>query len=122
VQLLNPDATKYTLKNLDASFTAPSSYISTEEQEKQAEEALTLMHQLQPVLQAILDAELKAGNKVISVSTGFPDEGSVSICLTQRFHTRYKTPPQVVYELEKDPHYGYATYITTVQPRHSLLS
>ena len=112
---------KYTIKCLDPSFTAPSPYTSAEEQKKQAEEALRLMHQLQPALQAMLDAELKAGNKVISVSMGYPDEGSVSVCLAKRFHSRYKTPPQVEYELEKDPHYGYASYLTTTQPRHSLL-
>ena len=112
---------KYTIKCLDASYTAPSPYNSAEEQEKQAADALALVNRLLPILQAMLDAELKAGNRVISVSTGFPDEGSVSVCLAQRFHAKYKTSLQVTYELEKDPHYNYAGYMTTTPPRHSLL-
>jgi hypothetical protein len=112
---------KYTLKCLDPSYTAPSPYTGAEEQATQAAEALTLVNRLYPVLQAMLDAELKAGNRVISVSTGFPDGASVSVCLAQRFHAKYKTSPQVTYELEKDPHYGYAGYMTTALPRHSLL-
>lgn len=112
---------RYTIKCLDASYTASSAYASAADQGKQAEEALELLHRLHPALQAILDAELQGGNKVVSASTGYPDPDSVSICLAKRFRTLYATSSLVAYELEKDPHYGYAGYQTTMPPRHSLL-
>ena len=112
---------KYTVKCLDTSYTAPSSYEDTSAREAQINEALMLLQQLHPALQAILDAELKAGNRVLSVSTGYPDKDSISVCLARRFQSKYQTSAQVDYELEKDPHYGYAGYTTREVPRHNLL-
>lgn len=132
---------KYTVKDLDAAFTAPPCrfskqviremkaagtyddyirYSSPEAQQHEINEALETLHKLPASLQGLLDAELKAGNKVAGAGCGWPDEGSIVVELTERFHTRYKQAG-LNYGLTNDPHYWYAEYCTTDRPRHMLV-
>lgn len=81
---------------------------------------LLQLHQLTPALQNILDEELKAGNKVDDVANDYPDPGSICVTLSQRFKRSYKTG-SLQYTLTNDPHYWYADYCTTSQPRHMVI-
>jgi|GEM_PF-1850742 len=132
---------KYTQKCLDAEYTAPplkfsketikemkvagtyDDYIknsSPEAQQQEIESALEALNQLLPALQTVLDAELKAGNKVADVGRNYPDEGSICVTLTKRFKNKYKTN-DLVYSLSNDPHYWYADYCTVGTPKHLLI-
>ncbi len=132
---------KYTIKSLDAAYTAPfpqlsllqwfalkaagtydeyMKHSSPEAQQHKIEEALAMLHQLPVSLQGLLDAELKAGNKVAGVSRGWPDERSIVVELVKRFHIKYKQAG-LGYTLTNDPHYWYAEYATTDRPRHILV-
>lgn len=82
--------------------------------------ALALLHHLPPALQFILDAELKAGNKVMDVMSDYPDPGSICVTMQHRFKRRYKTGG-VQFNLTNDPHYWYADYSTTEMPRHLII-
>lgn len=132
---------KYTQKCLDADYTAPplkfsketikemkvagtyDDYIknsSYEAQQQEIEKALEVLNQLRPELQAVLDAELKAGNKVADVGRDYPDKGSTCVTLTKRFKNKYKTTG-LLYSLTHDPHYWYADYSTMGTPKHLLI-
>jgi hypothetical protein len=88
--------------------------------QQQTNNMLTQLHQLPPALQNILDEELKAGNKVEDVASDYPDAGSLCVTLSQRFKRSYKTG-NLQYTLTNDPHYWYADYCTTSQPRHMVI-
>ena len=101
---------KYTLK----CFAEPRTLTQS------ATSSLSLLHQLPPALQHILDEELKAGNRVADVGSDYPDPGSVFVTFSQRFKGLYKAS-NVQYTLTNDPHYWYADYCTTDMPRYMLI-
>ena len=77
------------------------------------------MNDLRPELKAILDLELKAGNRVFQGSRDWPDPGSVFITLRQPFHQKYKVQKPVQYNEPNDPHYWKADY-SCGKPVHVL--
>lgn len=81
---------------------------------------LALLHRLPSSLQFIVDAELKAGNKLEDISEGYPDEGSICACFFKRFRNNYRIN-DVKYAVTNDPHYWYADYSTIDIPRHLLV-
>jgi predicted RNA-binding protein (virulence factor B family) len=90
--------------------------------EKIINEILTFANQLSPYLQVILDAELRAGNKIQSASMGYPEDKSISVTLEKRFINKYKNNENVTYTLLNDPHYWNEDYATTQNPVHLLIS
>lgn len=123
---------KYTRKCLDASFTAPAiphlpeelppELMEQRDPKQVISETLELLHRLPPVLQGMLDAELKARNKVSSAMLNYPDPGSICVTLSKRFQIKHKPGAQAKYTLCNDPHYWYADYSTVGMPRHVLIS
>lgn len=132
---------KYTQKCLDRDYTAPplrfskstikemkaagtyDDYIknsSPAAQQLEIAKALEALNQLPQALQKVLDAELKAGNKVTDVNRNYPDEGSICVTLVKRFKNKYKDK-ELVYSLCNDPHYWYADYCTIHTPKHLLI-
>lgn len=87
---------------------------------EELDQILDQLLRLPPALQAVLDAELKAGNKVADVGCNYPDHGSICVTLAKRFKTKHKNS-NLVYRLTKDPHYWYAEYCTTSLPGYLLL-
>ena len=81
---------------------------------------LDLLYKLPASLQLIIQAELKAGNKIEDVSEGYPDKGSICVGFFKRFGRHHETG-DVTYNLTNDPHYWYADYATTGSPRHLLV-
>ena len=77
------------------------------------------MNDLRPELQAILDLELKAGNRVFEASRDWPDPGSVFVTLNQPFHKKYDVKDPVRYNEPNDPHYWKADY-SCGKPLHTL--
>jgi len=77
------------------------------------------LNDLRPELQAILDRELKAGNRVRDASRGWPDPGSVFVTLADPFHSKYEAEGSVQYNEPNDPHYWKADY-TCGEPAHVL--
>jgi RimJ/RimL family protein N-acetyltransferase len=79
--------------------------------------ALAALH---PALQAILRAEIAAGNEVAETGGGWPDGDSVFVRLRQPFHTRPSVLPEGVQYTElNDPHWWKAEF-STRSPRHIL--
>lgn len=103
-------ALKYTSKCLESLLTAPEQLA-----------ALLLLERLPPVIQGILDAELKARNKVSGVTEDYPDPGSICVTLSKRFLIKHRPGAKAVYALCNDPHYWYAGYETKEMPRHLII-
>ena len=67
------------------------------------------MPPLAPPLQAILDAELAAGNSIQEISA-WPPTCKLFIILRRKFRLAYSLVPPVSYRLLNDGHYWYAEY------------
>jgi hypothetical protein len=67
------------------------------------------MPQLAPSLQAILTAELAAGNSVQEISE-WPPACELLVVLRRQFGQAYPVAPTVAYRVLDDPHYWYAEY------------
>ena len=78
-----------------------------------------MLHQLTPALQAMLDAELKAANRVADVSQRYPDENPSALRLVKDLNT-YNTN-NASYNKSNDPHYWYADYCTLSTPKHLII-
>lgn len=79
--------------------------------------ALAVLH---PALQALLAAELAAGNEVVETGQGWPDPDSVFVRLRRAFGALPQPLPEgVSYRELNDPHWWKAE-LTTLSPRHTL--
>ncbi|WP_157609925.1 hypothetical protein [Variovorax sp. Root434] len=78
-----------------------------------------LNDRLHPALQAIVAAEVLAGNRICDAGTDWPDPGSVHITLAEHFDGRHASA-QAAFSPCDDPHYWHAHYSTTDKPRHLL--
>ena len=86
-------------------------------QARRDEAARTALH---PVLAAILEEELSAGNEVVEMGSDLPDPQSVFVRLRFPFHIRQMPPPDGVVDSEPDdPHWWKADY-SAGSPRHVL--
>lgn len=84
-------------------------------------EILALLNErLHPALQAIVAAEVSAGNRVRDANVDWPDPGSVHVTLARRFDGRHANA-EAVFSLCNDPHYWHADYSTANEPRHLLI-
>jgi hypothetical protein len=85
-----------------------------------AEETLRLAERLHPDLQAILDAELAAGNFITGGTTsGWPDAASVFVALKYQFLVEHPLTPGVKHRTLNDPHWWQAEYVVD-NPMHIL--
>ena len=76
---------------------------------------------LHPTLQALLAAELAAGNEVKETGRGWPDADSVLVRLRHAFRAMpARLPAGVVHTVRNDPHWWTAE-LSTRQPRHLLV-
>jgi hypothetical protein len=75
---------------------------------------------LHPLLQHIVDAEIKRGNRVRDAGNNYPQDGSIHVTMSERFDQRYSSAA-VPFSLCNDPHYWHADYSTTEQPSHLLI-
>jgi hypothetical protein len=83
--------------------------------------ALELLNtRLRPALQAVLAAEVAAGNRVSDAGVDWPDPGSVHVTLRDHFGDRHANET-VAFSLCDDPHYWHADYSTVDTPRHLLI-
>lgn len=79
--------------------------------------ALAALH---PALQAILAAELAAGNEVVETGQGWPDPDSVFVRVRKPFATLPQPLPDgVLYHQLQDPHWWKAE-VATLRPRHTI--
>ncbi len=89
-------------------------------QEWQARRNGAALAALHPLLTAILEEELSAGNEVVETGSDWPDPESVFVRLKHPFHTcRLPLPDGVVYSEPDDPHWWKADY-SAGSPRHVL--
>lgn len=114
----------YSIACLHADLTAPpfeKTPMAHQQQQDMIDTILRLLNQLSPVLQAILDVELKRGNKVTGAGVDWPEPGSIHVSLNKRFTIARQKGPGLVYEQNDDPHYWSANYATTDHPIHLLI-
>jgi RimJ/RimL family protein N-acetyltransferase len=89
-------------------------------QEWQARRDGAALAALHPLLAAILEEELRAGNEVVETGSDWPDLESVFVRLKHPFHIRrMPLPDGVVYSESDDPHWWKADY-SAGSPRHVL--
>lgn len=89
-------------------------------QEWQARRDGAALAALHPLLAAILQEELSAGNEVVETGSDWPDPESVFVRLRHPFHARLVPAPDgVVYSEPHDPHWWTADY-SAGSPRHVL--
>ena len=72
---------------------------------------IKMLEELNSELSSILAAELNAGNRIVNVTTDWPDDGSIVVSLLLPFHGKYEKEG-VTFEANEDPHYwkqGYAS-------------
>ncbi len=81
---------------------------------------LDCLNRLHPLLQHIVDAELKRGNRVRDAGDDYPHKGSIHVTMTQPFDKRYSSTA-APFSLCNDPHYWHADYSTIEQPSHLLI-
>jgi len=64
-----------------------------------------------PELKVLLEAELKAGNKVVETSTGWPKPSSILVMLAEPFKAEpLRTPKGLRFNNVNDPHWWKADY------------
>lgn len=86
---------------------------------------LQLLQDIHPILATVLDAELRAGNRVRTACDDFPYPGMLTINLLKPFARRYKAK-KLDFLLVKDPHDGpdpahhYSQYTTPLAPAQYL--
>ncbi len=68
----------------------------------------------------VLYEELKRGNIILSVVSGWPEANSISICLQKKFSKNYSTV-DLEYSHINDVHYGAYQYTTRYEPFHSII-
>lgn len=77
---------------------------------------------LDQTLSKIVQAELKSGNLIADVSTGWPEEGSVVLAFSQRLSADHVTGESVNYVFVNDIRYWIHEYSTTTKPTHLVIS
>lgn len=75
---------------------------------------------INPIMQTILDHELKLGNRISDASCDYPDQGSIHVTLAKSFLGKYKIE-NVIYHKGNDPHYWSEDYMSETEPRHLIL-
>jgi hypothetical protein len=79
-----------------------------------------IISSLHPLLRAILEVELAAGNSVLEARRDWPEPGNLFIRLSDSFHHRRTVLPEgVVYAKTKAPDWWEAEF-TSKNPRHIL--
>jgi hypothetical protein len=71
-------------------------------------------------LKLILEQELQLGNSIASVTTSWPEEGSICVCLKKSF-TKLYSLKETEYQEINDLHYGKAQYVSLPSPKHLLM-
>lgn len=84
---------------------------------------LLLLEKLPPSMQTILDAEIKAGNRIVDVMEDYPDPHSVCVTLGEKFIVKHKNldEGEVEFSLCNDPHYWFADYTSKTYPKHLII-
>ena len=70
-----------------------------------------LLETLEPLLRAIVDAEIAAGNEVIQADASWPRQGHLCVHLKTRFKLRHKVQEPIRYFEDRDPHGPVAEYV-----------
>src|SRR5690606_19684065 len=70
---------------------------------------MRLLEGLPVLLKSLIQEEITAGNKIVSVSTGWPEPDSIMVAMQRPFSRRYDTEG-LVYEEQHDAHYGKEGY------------
>jgi hypothetical protein len=80
-----------------------------------------MLNQLTSALRLILEQELQSGNTIISVTRGWPEDDSISVCLKNTFSKTY-AHVDIEFQEINDAHYGKEQYATKQYPKHVLIS
>ncbi|MBK1877086.1 hypothetical protein [Pelagicoccus mobilis] len=83
------------------------------------DQMIALLDEFAPELKAILQAEIKEGNKISEVSKGWPETNSIFVQTSRPFKKRYDEP-KIEYKNLNDPHYWKEEY-TTKNKRNLLV-
>lgn len=78
-----------------------------------------LLQRLNPGLTEILQEEINHGNKIVNVSTGWPEDKSIVVSVSLPFHKQHEREG-ITFEISNDPHYWKQGY-SSKNPKHLLV-
>lgn len=81
---------------------------------------LKILDELNVALKLILEQEVQAGNIILRVTRGWPEDDSVIVSLHKPFSKVYEYA-DIEYQEIDDLHYGRAQYVSKHNPSHALL-
>ena len=71
-------------------------------------------------LSNIVEAELKSGNLISDISTGWPEDKSVVVSFSKKISSEHSLSKNIEYSCLNDPHYWTHQY-TTKKPIHMVI-